>query len=54
MSTSAQAIPGLIELGRKNLPDGDVGIDSNGNGHNGTKTNIEPGVGQSHLSGLHK
>ena len=27
MSTSAQAIPGLIELGRKNQPNGYVGID---------------------------
>jgi len=30
MSTSAQAIPGLIELGRKNQPNGYVGIDGSG------------------------
>ena len=30
MSTSAQAIPGLIELGRKNQPNGYVGIDESG------------------------
>lgn len=32
MSTSAQAIPGLIELGRKNQAGGYVGIDGNGVG----------------------
>lgn len=30
MSTAAQAIPGLIELGRKDKPNGYAGRDSNG------------------------
>ena len=32
MSNAAQAIPGLMELGRKNQPNGYVGIDGNGVG----------------------